>query len=98
VTAPNWLRHPTGLSRDSQEIWAHYAPGLRRNGSLTAENAEVLKAACRALAVAKAAEGQIEAEGVLIRSNTGIRKNPAVGVLFEAQRAAQALLKEFRLA
>ena len=99
MTVPIWLARPTGLPPKTLAIWNHYAPGLYRAGSLTQDNAENLRSACRCLALAAAAAEAIEAHGVLVGTETEPKRaNPAIAVMLSAQKEAARLLAEFDLA
>jgi P27 family predicted phage terminase small subunit len=99
VSRARWLAHPEGLSPAALPIWKYYAPGLYEAGTLTPENAESLRSLCEILAIMRAAAAEIARDGVVIGTPSGAKKsNPACAVLFQAQKTAAQLLKQFGLA
>jgi phage terminase small subunit len=93
MTRAKWLTAPTGLAPAALKLWKAHAPLLYADGALTRENAEIAKLLCTALAVAEAAAAEIGRDGVTIVGASGAKKqNPAVAVLFQAQRHAADLL------
>jgi phage terminase small subunit len=98
MTNPRWLIDPTGLSEKAEKYWKYYAPGLRRDGRLTPDSMERFRQLCRLMALAEAADGEIAAHGVTIKTASGTRRpNPACKVLIDAQRDAVPLLRAFEL-
>lgn len=92
MSQPSWL---TGrdLGPAALAHWKRRAPALFRGGYLKESNADALKSACRLLAVADKAAASIEADGVVVGTGSGGKKqNPAVTVLIRAQSEAAKLL------
>ncbi len=94
---PRWQK-PDDLSAGALKVWKNQAPGLVAAGRLTPETAENFKMLCRILSLAAAAAQAIEADGVTVQAGSGGKKsNPAAAVLFQAQRDAAKLLRDFGL-
>ena len=98
MTTPKWISKPNGLSGRALSIWLGLAPAARERGELTANNCDLFRGMCRALAVADVAQEAIERDGVANKSTSGAwRANPAVKIMFDAQREAERLAKELGL-
>ena len=98
MSQPRWLAKPDGLSSAALKLWKTHAKRLCREGTLSVENAESFAALCRLLATARAAEAEINQSGVVFRTKAGVvKQNPACGILFQAQKQAAELLKDFNL-
>ena len=99
MSQPKWITEPDGLHGRALSVWHAYAPGTFKAGYLRSNNSERFRAMCRALAVADAAGEAIERDGVTIELKSGVKRpNPAVKIMFDAQREAGELLREFGLA
>ena len=89
MSARRWLSRPTGLTGQALLIWKRLAFRAYAKGLLTPETAERFRGMCRALALADKAWDEIEQNGAVVRSASGaVRQNPAIRVMFEAQREA----------
>jgi P27 family predicted phage terminase small subunit len=98
MTTPKWIREPDGLSGQALSLWKSLAPSARKFGYLTAENAELFRAMCRAIALCDLAWAAIEADGVTIQGATGVKRaHPAIKILNDAQREADRLRREIVL-
>ena len=98
MSQPKWIADPDGLHGRALSVWKSYATGAFKAGYLKSDNAEVFRAMCRVLAVADAAGEAIERDGVTIELKSGVKRpNPAVKIMFDAQREAAKLLRDFGL-
>jgi P27 family predicted phage terminase small subunit len=98
MTTPRWLARPENLATKARAIWDFYAPGVAREGYLSAKTAEQFKFFCRLLVLARDAADALEADGVLIGNEAGAKKShPAAEILFKAQERAEPLLRLFGL-
>lgn len=96
MSTPRWIEPPDDLPETARTYWKHYASGLRANGELTPERCEKFALLCRLLALVSAASASMEADGVTIRSKTGVAKaNPAAAVLLSTQRPVRDLMHAF---
>jgi phage terminase small subunit len=93
MSKPLWLNPPSDLSPLAQEAWKQRAARAWRLGFLTPATAEKFKTACRHLGIARAAEIEIERDGITVRSKSGTAKeHPAIKTMNEAQKLAADIL------
>jgi P27 family predicted phage terminase small subunit len=81
------------LSASAREVWESVVPQLFAEGLLGREHVELARQYCEAIAMARAASGEIGANGVTIVTASGTRKaNPACSILLQAQRRANDIM------
>jgi len=77
--------------------WNRLIPELVRIGLIAEIDAASLASYCLLISLAHKASDSIRADGVLVVTSGGVKKNPACGLLFDAVRGIKALAVEFGL-
>lgn len=77
--------------RDARKIWDEYAPRLLRLGLLTELDPSMLEGLCMAYSKAVKADRAIAKHGVVMKTEFGLKSNPAV----QQSRAAWAEFRRF---
>lgn len=78
---------PEGLPEVGALAWRYYAPLLIERKVLTVADLHNLEAFCVNVALWRDARAQYEAHGVLLPSQGGFKKNPAITAMHEAEKA-----------
>ena len=86
-------RAPAWLARDAKAEWKRVAPILTERRTLTEADLGCLEAYCAAIGLMRAAQRQIDAEGLTM----GSRKHPAVAIQSDAMTQARQLAAELGL-
>jgi P27 family predicted phage terminase small subunit len=89
---------PAFLSLVAKRKWREIAPMLHRSRLLTEADQIALANLCQAYATMAAAQQQLNAKGLLIKTKQGIpRANPAFKIVMESMDRVNRLCQEFGL-
>lgn len=91
LAAPDWL------SSDARAEWDRVMPILSARRILSAADLGGLENYCVAIGTAREAERIIQSHGVVIETDSGLKRNPAVGILSDAIKTARLLAGEMGL-
>ncbi len=91
------IKRPNWLDDDAMETWNEFLPILIRMGVFTVADRQLLIAFCCACSRLKAAEREIQSNGLVIFGATGNKKNPAVTIADEATKQIRALSADLGL-
>ncbi len=85
------LERPLWLDPDAVAAWDELLPILIRMGVFTIADRHLLIALCCAISRLKAAQREIEADGLVVHGATGSKKSPGCTIADEATKVIRAL-------
>ena len=91
------IKRPNWLDDDAVETWNEFLPILIRMGVFTIADRQLLIAFCCACSRLKAAQKEIQSNGLVIFGATGNKKNPAITIADEATKQIRALSADLGL-
>lgn len=91
------LDPPEWMGADAREEWARVMPILAARRILSAADLGGLENYCIAIGTAREAERIIQAHGLVTKTETGLKRNPAVGIQSEAIKTARMIGAEMGL-
>jgi P27 family predicted phage terminase small subunit len=95
---PKWRADPPGLVGEARKVWDYHAAALAAAGNLSPGNAEEFASLCRLIAIARAAQTEIDRDGITILLPSGAKRpHPAANLLLRAERQLRPLLQQFGL-
>ena len=80
------LKRPAWIHGDAREAWDFYLPILIDMGIITRADLALFTAYCVAVKTMKAAQKEIDENGLIVQGSTGPKKNPAITIQDEAMR------------
>ena len=89
--APSWM------SKDAKAEWKRVFPVLRERRILTIADLGALENYCIALGTVREMERMIQTEGHVVKTESGLRKHPAVAVQADAMNKSRLLAAELGL-
>jgi len=97
VTDISKLKRPEWLDDDAVAAWDEVLPLLIEMGVITFADRHLLISFVCATSRLKAAEKEIEANGLIVQGSTGPKKNPAVSVSDESMKMIRGLSADLGL-
>lgn len=88
---------PAMMSARAQQVWADLAPLLLQLGTLSVADGVALEALCNQIVYLREAQKSIDTDGIIVQTQHGPRKNPAINVADGSLKQVRALLGEFGL-
>ena len=85
------LERPLWLDDDARAAWEYYLPILIEMGVITQADRALFTAYCVAVSTLKAAQKEIDENGLIVQGATGPKKNPAITIGDEAMRMIRLL-------
>jgi P27 family predicted phage terminase small subunit len=77
--------------------WQRIVPELMHVNLLAKVDMGAIAAYCQAFSLWQKASESVERDGILIPGPSGVRKNPAIGIMLDAWKAVRAFASEFGL-
>jgi P27 family predicted phage terminase small subunit len=90
-------RAPTWLSKDAQSEWRRIMPILVKRRILTDADLGSVENYCIAIGSVREAQRLIDAQGLTIQTNNGLRAHPAIKIQADAMTRARLLAAELGL-
>jgi P27 family predicted phage terminase small subunit len=90
---------PESINADAIALaeWCRIAPELVTLNLLSVVDMAALAGYCQAFSMWQQASASIEEDGILLIGPLGPRKNPAVGIMYDAWKQVRAFAQEFGL-
>ena len=96
-TPAEGVQAPATLSEVALGIWQEVAPDLERKGVLTTWDRNCLAVFCEAMADHRGASALVAEQGVMVKTQRGYVKNPALQVKRDAAQVAMRAMGELGL-